>query len=70
MFFGQFSITDTCLKGSRWDGTQCIQCEKGTFQPADGQSECIKCPDGSTTPGIGTETEVECSGWIFFLNLS
>ncbi|XP_053380888.1 uncharacterized protein LOC123562048 [Mercenaria mercenaria] len=58
---GSDEICNNCLKGSRWTGSTCVQCERGTFQDKDGQTVCIKCPEGKTTDGVGKTAEADCT---------
>jgi hypothetical protein len=54
--------TDTCTIGYKWTGSICKQCEKGTFQDKEQQTDCIKCPEGSTTDGTGKSSVSTCYG--------
>ncbi|WAQ97074.1 SCUB2-like protein [Mya arenaria] len=53
--------SDTCVAGQRYDGSTCITCEKGTYQPDKKQTLCLKCPERSTTIGPGKTSVADCS---------
>ncbi|XP_067016111.1 uncharacterized protein [Acropora muricata] len=38
----------------------CFPCQKGDYQPLEGQSSCLKCRTNTTTPGEGSNSSVEC----------
>ena len=40
----------------------CFSCQKGDYQPLEGQSSCLKCRANTTTPGEGSNSSVECGG--------
>lgn len=57
-----FCILANCSSGKWWDEvtSQCVLCEKGTFQKLWYQDTCVNCRDGWTTTGVGAEDESEC----------
>ncbi|XP_071447796.1 sushi, von Willebrand factor type A, EGF and pentraxin domain-containing protein 1-like [Hetaerina americana] len=51
---GSAMVNDLCVKcppGTYWDdfNEDCVVCEKGSYQPLEGQSFCHRCPDGYST---------------------
>ncbi|XP_068689881.1 uncharacterized protein [Montipora foliosa] len=38
----------------------CFLCQKGEYQPLEGQSSCFKCSANTTTPGEGSNSSVQC----------
>ncbi|XP_015761109.1 PREDICTED: sushi, von Willebrand factor type A, EGF and pentraxin domain-containing protein 1-like isoform X1 [Acropora digitifera] len=38
----------------------CFLCQKGDYQPLEGQSSCFKCSANTTTPGEGSNSSLHC----------
>ena len=62
------SLIATCKAGS-YSPTglePCFFCEKGLYQPSEGQRLCSKCGANTTTPDEGANSSAQCGGTIFF----
>ena len=50
-----------CAAGSyRAEGEKCEKCDRGTYQPDQGQLSCSPCAKGFTTPHSGSVKESSC----------
>ncbi|OAF71501.1 hypothetical protein A3Q56_00717 [Intoshia linei] len=49
-----------CNKGFKRILSDCIECERGTYQPNIGQSSCIDCPKNYTTIKTGMTVKSDC----------
>mmetsp|Transcript_15180 Transcript_15180/g.30724 ORF Transcript_15180/g.30724 Transcript_15180/m.30724 type:complete len:3257 (+) Transcript_15180:52-9822(+) len=58
-------VVRTCKPGQVVEGTECIDCDVGTYQPAipDDNSQCIPCPAGNYTAETGSATCPLCEGY-------
>ena len=39
-----------CPAGTHLSGSECVNCEEGTYNDKDGQETCTDCPDDKTSP--------------------
>jgi len=46
----------------------CFLCQKGDYQPLEGQSSCFKCSANTTTPGEGSNSSLHCGGNSLYNN--
>ncbi|XP_053380914.1 sushi, von Willebrand factor type A, EGF and pentraxin domain-containing protein 1-like isoform X3 [Mercenaria mercenaria] len=60
-YAGADGLCAQCAAGTRLNFLDCVNCEIGTYQPLQGQSECLPCPNGYTTPTYGAANISECS---------
>ena len=59
-------LTAVCKPGS-YSPTglePCFLCQKGDYQPLEGQRSCLTCSANTTTPGEGFNSSLHCGGNI------
>ena len=62
-------LTGNCSAGYHIDGTNCIACPLGTYQPRKWQDSCIECPEGSTTSYTASTSQDDCNGQCWLTQL-
>ena len=48
------------------EGTSCLLCPIGMYQPSSAATSCIECEEGTTTESAGSEELGECIGRYLF----
>ena len=51
-----------CAAGTRIDGTLCIPCEQGSYQPLARRDFCTVCSQYTTTYTVGADSDTLCVG--------
>ena len=54
-----------CPAGTHLSGSECVPCEKGTYNDRDGQDACTDCPDGKSDSPAGSDSIDQCGAFTF-----
>ena len=55
-------VSVNCAPGKYDNGTDCVECDIGSYQDIEGQTECNPCPLHTTTNTTGANSETMCIG--------